>query len=127
MTPMPESLVRVRDELVDRYLAHADDIDGCEYDAYRAGFSACYYVLAESRPPTFIKLDETTEAFTQTHAAIENMKMFQRDNLLLQRRIADLEERLRKAEGDVAKWKYRTDPRNHSEQDKCNTCGQVLL
>ncbi len=34
-------------------------------------------------PPTFIKLDETTEALQQAHAAIENMKMFQKDVLLL--------------------------------------------
>lgn len=42
----------------------------------------------EAKPPTFIKLDETTEAFQQTHAAIENMKMFQKDAIFLREQLA---------------------------------------
>lgn len=34
----------------------------------------------QARPATFIKLDETTEAFQQTHAALECLKSFQKDH-----------------------------------------------
>lgn len=38
---------------------------------------------ALAKPATFIKLDETTEAFAQTRGAIENMKMFAKDKIIL--------------------------------------------
>lgn len=47
--------------------------------------------LAEARakPATFIKMDETTEAFRQTRAAIENMKQFQRDAIQARAELAE--------------------------------------
>lgn len=52
----------------------------------RSAFEALRAELDElkARLPVFIKLDETTEAFVQTHAAIENMKIFQKESLELQ-------------------------------------------
>ncbi len=43
---LPEQLAKVRDELADKYQSPGGDIDGCEYDAFRSGFNACYAHLS---------------------------------------------------------------------------------
>lgn len=80
--------------------------------------------LAElkAKPPTFIKLDETTEAFTQTRAAIANMEMFQKDVALLRQQLQSERERALKAEEDVRfycnEWESACERHQYAQEER---------
>lgn len=54
----------------------------------------------KAKRPSFIKLDETTEAFVRANAAVENMRLFQRDAIQLKHHLVATEKQLYEASFD---------------------------
>lgn len=88
-----EAAQKYNDEWVSKQTVFYNGETAIRKQHFIPGFLAgCKYKAEQLANPIFIKLDETHEAMVKANAALENMKMFQKDALIYRQQVVELKQ-----------------------------------